>query len=296
MAQTTRMKCPDCGATTVPAMGRFYCERCGWNRDAAERRYVRVQWVLPLLILIFDFMGIVALGIERHDWPGAILFATLPTLLLGFVYAAVRQGLARMRTPLRATAESASDEAAVLTQAADAATDAEKSELYAFLLSLPAPRPVRLNRRGRRVVNLLLLFVFGLEVFLAWTLHGVWYRDQVTAQSRVPEIFLVAFMILIACLPFFMRRGMVRDLKLMENGALAMGRVTEQRELRNASAIQYEFEDATGKMVSASANDLTRSFIAGMSIPVFYDAQNPRRNLAVCASLFEIANAGERSR
>lgn len=292
MAQTTRMKCPNCGAATVPAMGRSYCERCGWNREAAERRYVRVQWVLPLLILIFDFMGIVALGIERHDWPGAILFATLPTLLLGFVYAGVRQELARMRAPLRATADGADDEAAVLTQAADAAAGAEKSEQYAFLLSLPAPRPVRLNRRGRRVVNLLLLFVFGMEAFLAWTLHGVWYRDQVMSQSRAPEIFLAAFMVLIACLPFFMRRGMVRDLKLMENGALAMGRVTEQREFRNASAITYEFQDGTGKTISSSANDLTRTFFAGMTIPVFYDAQNPKRNVAVGASFFEIANPG----
>lgn len=271
-------------------MGRSYCARCGWNRDAAERRYVRVQWVLPLLILIFDFMGIVALGIERHDWPGAILFATLPTLLLGFVYAGVRQGLARMRAPIGASA----DDTASFAQAPERDGTAEKSEEYAFLLSLATPRPVRLSRRGRRVVNLLLLFVFGVEAFLAWTLHGVWYRGQVMAQSRAPEIFLIAFMILIAALPFFMRRGMVRDLRLMENGALAVGRVTEQRDVRNASTIQYEFEDATGKTVSASANDLTRLFLAGMSIPVFYEAQNSKHNVAACASLFEIANPADK--
>lgn len=271
-------------------MGRSYCARCGWNRDAAERRYVRVQWVLPLLILIFDFMGIVALGIERHDWPGAILFATLPTLLLGFVYAGVRQGLARMRAPLNAVADHASDGAAALTRATEASASVEKSEQYAFLLTLPPPRPVKLSRRGRRMVNLLLLFVFGMEAFLAWTLHGVWYRGQVMAQSRTPEIFLIAFMILIAAVPFFMRRGMVRDLRLMENGAFAVGRVTEQRDVRNASTIQYEFEDATGQTVSASANDLTRSFLAGMSIPVFYEAQNSKHNVAACASLFEIIN------
>jgi hypothetical protein len=291
MAQMTRTKCPNCGAATIPAMGRFYCARCRWNRAAAERRYVRVQWVLPLLIVIFDFTGIVALGVERHDWPGAILFATLPTLLLGFVYAGVRQGLARMRAPLNATRARSNDEAA-LTQTVDAAVSAEKSEQCAFLLSLPPPRPVRLSRRGRRMVNLLLLFVFGMEAFLAWTLHGLWYRDQVMAQSRTPEFFLIAFMILIVSLPFFMRRGMVRDLRLMENGALAMGRVTEQRELRNASAITYEFQDATGKTVSASANDLTRTFSTVMTIPVFYEAQNPKRNLVPCASFFEVANRG----
>lgn len=288
MTQRTRSKCPECGAATIPAMGRSYCARCGWNRGAAERRYVRVQWLLPLLIMMFDFMGIVALGIERHDWRGAILFATLPTLLLGFVYAGVRQGLARMRAPLGAMADDSNRGATDPKQLTDATASAEKSEQYAFLLALPTPRAIKLSRRGRRMVNLLLLFVFGMEAFLAWTLHGVWYRDQVMAQSRTPERFLIAFMVLIATLPFLMRRGMVRDLRLMENGAIAMGRIAEQRDIRNASTIKYEFEDGTGKTVSASANDLSRSFVAGMTVPVFYDAQNSKRNLAACASLFEI--------
>lgn len=294
MTQTTRSTCPDCGAVKIPAMGRFYCAHCGWNRDAAERRYVRVQWVLPLLIVIFDFMGIVALGIERHDWPGAILFATLPTLLLGFVYAGVRQGLARMRGPLGSMAANVHQRAATLTQLTDATASTEKSQYYAFLLSLAPPRPVRLNRRGKRVVNLLLLFVFGMEAFLAWTLHGVWYRDQVMAQSRTPEIFLIAFMILIAAVPFFMRRGMVRDLQLMATGAVVIGRVTEQKNFKNSSAVRYEFEDNEGHTINGLANDLTRTFSAGMDFPIFYDAQNPKHHLATCASFFEIAYPADR--
>lgn len=293
MAQITGSKCPRCGAPTVPAMGRFYCSRCGWNRDAARRRYVRVQWVLPLLILIFDFMGIVALGIERHDWPGAILFATLPTLLLGFVYAGVRQGLARMRQPPGQAAQGASPPAATL---AEAGPGAPPPEPYAFLLALPPPRPVRLSRRGRRMVNLLLAFVFGTEAFLGWTLHGLWYRDQLTAHSATPEIVLMLFMVLILALPFFLRRGMVRDLRLMESGAVVIARVTRQRSLRNASTIQYEFEDAAGRTVSASANDLTRSFFPGMSVPVFYAAPNAKNSLAACASLLEVARPDEPSR
>ncbi|MGC1107438.1 MAG: hypothetical protein WA876_12950 [Candidatus Acidiferrales bacterium] len=286
-----QMKCPKCGAATLPAMGRFYCARCGWNRDAAERRLVRVQWLVPALIVIFDVMGIIALGMERHNWPGAVLFATLPTLLLGFVYAGARQGLTKLRAST-GTAASGNDTPS-LAAVAETSSGREKSGRYDFLASLPLPRPVRLNRRGKRVVNLLLLFVFGMEAFLAWTLHGVWYRDPLMPQSRGPEIFLVAFMALIASLPFFMRRGMVRDLKLMQNGALAMARVTEQREFRNASAVTYEFQDGTGKIVSASANDLTRTFSTGMTIPVFYDSQNAKRNVAACASFLEVVDPSD---
>jgi hypothetical protein len=280
------MKCPNCGAATLPAMGRSYCAQCGWNRRAAERRLVRVQWVLPVLIAIFDFMGIVALGIERHNWPGAILFATLPTLLLGFVYAGVRQGLARLRSP----SQTGTSGAAPPAQAAEASAEKEKSERYSFLLSLPPPRPVRLSRRGKMMVNLSLLFVFGVEAFLAWTLYGVWYRAHVLPESsRTPEIFLVCFMVLVASLPILMRRGMARDLKLMENGAAALGRVTEQRNFKNASAITYEFEDAAGRTVTGSGNDLTRSFYPAMTVPVFYDPQNPKRSVAVCSSFVEVS-------
>ncbi len=251
-----------------------------------------MQWLIPGLIAIFDFMGIVALGIERHNWAGAILFATLPTLLLGFVYAGARQGLARLRAP---ATEIATRDAAAGSSAngAEASAARERTEEYDFLLSLPPPRPVRLSRRGKTIVNLLLIFVFGMEGFLAWTLHGVWYRDQVMAQSRTPEIFLFCFMVFIASLPFFMRRGMVRDKNLMENGAVAMGRVIEQRNLKNASAITYEFKDASGRKVSGSGNDLTRTFLPEMTVPIFYDAQEPKRNVAACATFFEITNPGE---
>lgn len=103
---------------------------------------------------------------------------------------------------------------------------------------------------------------------------------------------MICFMALVACLPFFVRRGMVRDKNLMENGAVAMGRVTEQKNMKNASLINYEFRDSSSRMISGSGNDLTRSFFPEMTVPVFYDAENSKRNVAACASFFEIANPG----
>ncbi|HVB36110.1 MAG TPA: hypothetical protein VND42_02635, partial [Candidatus Acidoferrales bacterium] len=98
--------------------------------------------------------------------------------------------------------------------------------------------------------------------------------------------------VLIACVPFFVRVRMVRDQNLMENGAVAMARVTGQQTLKNNSVITYEFEDANGKTISESGPDLTRSLFEGMTVPVFYDAQNPKRQVAACASFFEIVNPG----
>ncbi|HKF52421.1 MAG TPA: hypothetical protein VKB26_08925 [Candidatus Acidoferrales bacterium] len=286
-----QVKCPECGATAQLAMSTPYCTKCGWNHEGAVRRLRRFAWLLPSLIILFDGIGILGVGVKMHDWPGAILFATLPTLLLGFVYAGVRQGLSRLRSPAVAGAASEVNPASV-ADAAEASAAKERSEQYEFLISLPPPRPVQLSKRGKRLLMLLLAFALGMEGFLVWSFYGIWQRAGVVPNARGPEILLVCFMILVACLPLFVRRGMVRDKNLMENGAVAMGRVTEQKNVKNASLITYEFRDAEGRSVSGSGNDLTRSFFPEMTVPVFYDPQNSKRNVAACASFFEVTNPG----
>lgn len=285
------VKCAQCGAVAQLAMSTPYCTKCGWNRDGAVRRLTRFAWLLPSLIVLLDGIGIFGVGLKMHDWPGAILFATLPTLLLGFVYAGVRQGLTRLRSPSARTARGElGPRSAADAPAASAAKD--RSEPYDFLISLPPPRPVQLSRRGKRLLTLLLAFALGMEGFLVWSFYGVWQRSGVVPNSRGPEILMVCFMLLVACLPFFVRRGMVRDRNLMEKGAVAMGRVTEQKNVKNASLIAYEFKDSMSRTISGSGNDLTRSLFPEMSVPVFYDPENSKRNVVACASFFEIAGPG----
>jgi len=285
------MKCPKCGAATIPAMGRSYCKKCGWNRDAAERRLVRVRWVVPALIAIFDFMGVIALGLEQHNWAGAILFATLPTLLLGFLFAAATQGLRQLREAGQGIGgiESGAAPANVIE---DKATFDEQTEQYNFLLSLPPPRPVRLTRRGRLTFSVMLLTVFVIDLLLLSNLYGVWERSHSFAEFHAQEIFFACLAVVIASVPFFMRRGVVRDRDLLENGAAAKGRVTKQHYFKNNSTITYEFQDASGKMYSGSGSDFTRTLEVGMSTTIFYNRQHPESNLAACASLLEIVNPG----
>jgi hypothetical protein len=269
-------------------VGTPYCAKCGWNREAAVRKLTRITWLLPALIAVFDLTGIVGLGFVKHNWSGAILIATLPTLLLGFVYAGAKQGLTKLKMP-QGTASSRSD-AASFAKTADASVNQEKSQQYDFLVSLPPPRPVRLGPRGKIMLTVVLLVVFFLDAFLIWSLYGVWYGTRSFADFHGPQIFLACLTALIPCVPFFVRRGIVRHQNLMVSGAVAMARVTGQRTLKNNSVITYEFEDANGKTVSESGPDLTRSLYEGMSVPVFYDVQNPKRQVAACASFFEIVN------
>jgi len=288
MAQIT---CPKCGSAADVAVGTPYCAKCGWNREAAVRKLTRITWLLPALIVVFDLIGIVGLGFAKHNWSGAILFATLPTLLLGFVYAGAKQGLTKLKTPHGTT--SSRGDTASFAKTGDASVNREKTKQYDFLVSLPPPRPVRLGPRGKIMLTVVLLVVFFLDAFLIWSLYGVWYGTHSFADFHGPQIFLACLTVLIACVPFFVRRGMVRHKNLMENGAVAMARVTGQRTLKNNSIITYEFEDTNGATISESGPDLTRSFFEGMTVPVFYDAKNPKRQVAACASFFEIVNPSE---
>lgn len=285
------VKCPECGAIAQMAMSTPYCARCGWNRQGAVRRLKRFTWLLPALIVAFDSIGIFGVGLAKHDWAGAVLVALLPTLLLGFVYAAVKQGLNKLQTP--ASQFSSDARSGEFNAAGQSAGTAQKAKQYDFLLSLAPPRPVQLSRRGKRLLTLLLTFALGMEAFLLWSLYGVWQRPSVSPNSRGIEILLISFMVLVAALPFFVRRGIMRDKELMENGTLVIGSITTQKNVKNASLITYEFQDASGRTLTGSGNDLSRSFYPEMSVPVFYGRENPKRNLAACASFFEIAATGE---
>src|SRR6185437_10775131 len=254
MAQST---CPKCGAAADMAVGTPYCAKCGWNREAAVRKLTRITWLLPALIVVFDLIGIVGLGFVKHNWSGAILFATLPTLSLGFVYAGAKQGLAKLRVP-QGTALNSRGDAASFAKTAAATVNQEKSQQYEFMISLPPPRPVRLGARGKIMLTVVLLVVFFLDAFLIWSLYGAWYGTRSFTDFHGPQIFLACLTALIACVPFFVRRGIVRHKNLMENGAVAMARVTSQRTLKSNSIITYEFEDASGKTISESGPDLTR--------------------------------------
>lgn len=285
------VKCPECGAIAQMAMSTPYCVKCGWNREGAIRRLKRFTWLLPALIILFDAIGIFGVGFAKHDWAGAILIALLPTLLLGFVYAGVKQGLTKLRAS--APASSSDVRSGAFDAAAHSAVAAEKSDQYDFLISLPPPRPVQLSRRGKKLLTLLLAFALGMEAFLLWSFYGAWQRAAVVPNTRGLAILLICFMVLVAALPFFVRRGIVRDKELMESGALAMGRITTQKNVKNASLITYEFCDAGGRTLAGSGNDLTRSFYPQMTVPVFYDTENPKRNLVACASFFEVASPGQ---
>ena len=150
------------------------------------------------------------------------------------------------------------------------------------LQSLPRPRRVRFRFPSSLVIILAVTLLLGFG--------GLYIATSATPNTRahsnpsgilvVPIVFAVLFVI-----PFFRDK---RNLPLMRDGALALGRVTYQQNIvqgrSSYSRIGYEFKTSSGQLIQDQAKDLTYSVFEDMTIPVFYDPLNPAKNITPCAT------------
>jgi len=79
--------------------------------------------------------------------------------------------------------------------------------------------------------------------------------------------------------------------RLVTHGEISIGKVTDVRLRRRGPAVTYEFVDRSGRLITASSPDNTRSFSPGMAIPIFYNTEGPETDqVALCGSVYEIAD------
>lgn len=83
-----------------------------------------------------------------------------------------------------------------------------------------------------------------------------------------------------------------RQKRLLIDGEMCMAGVVDRIMARNGPNIRYDFTTPLGEHLSGGAVDGTRNLSIEMAVPVFYDPQNPKRQLALCASFFEIILPG----
>jgi hypothetical protein len=72
-----------------------------------------------------------------------------------------------------------------------------------------------------------------------------------------------------------------------------MARVTKQWTARNGHGIRYEFTTPAGEALSGTTTDNARQLLVGMSVPIFYDPQQPKKQVALCAAFYEVVLPGE---
>ncbi len=280
---------------TASAMGKTYCPQCGWNREETEKQTRLLLRLLPVLVILFDAPLIIWVFVGHAEVPvlaalGAL--ATVPAILVVLVV----KGKVRIGT-------ATGGGGALPAQSAPAATSPggtpsitapseEIAEQYKVLAELPRPRPVRLSRQGK--MNILVVSIAW--VMFAGALVAVAALRPVTSRGNIAPPNPLVYMVpagLLALITYATQRALAQQRQLLSLGMLAMGRVTKQWIARNGNGIRYEFTTPANETISRMTIDNARQALAGMTIPIFYDARQPKKQVALCASFYEVILPGQ---
>jgi hypothetical protein len=296
-------ECPMCHKRASMAGQTPYCIQCGWNRDVAIAALRRNIKVLPFGIALFaGFFVFLFYGWHFRHPEQLAFFVTAPAIGLLTNYFAYRRQLAK----LEALPPSASGADPTASQAASIGGDSSQNK-YPFmgsvvrsaprmqpdpkhqaLLSVPRPRQIRTATRGRLNIAIIFIVVTGLAAFLV-----IYAFDALSPAPTVPGFSVkywvfAGFAALILLVPFAMWRIQLRECDLLQNGEIAMGRVTGQWLNKGNSSISYEFTDFRGDTHRGSGSDYSKKLYSGMPVTVFYDTNNPKRQIAYCSAFHEI--------
>jgi len=165
-------------------------------------------------------------------------------------------------------------------------------EVSRVLAEVPRPRPVRMSRRGKMnatVITIALLASLG--VFAA----GLSTTSSSAGRNAGPPHFLSSALpiVLVVVVIVVMLRTINQQKLLLAEGEMATAHVTKRWIARNGPNIRYEFTTPLGEHFTRSAADASRQLSVGMNVPVFYDQQRPKRQLALCASVHEVVLPGK---
>ncbi len=287
--------CPHCHGSTVFAAKCPYCPQCGWNRDVAVNNVrMSIRTIPAGIIVTAAFFAFFYLKFPHSrggfPLPFTIFFA-LPPIFYLFGYFSLRRKLDELLAlPAMASAATAtaSGSAGITGTEASGGSTGELSLQYQALLRTSKPREVRMATRGKVSIAIgafaVLVFATGFGI----SLYAVWARTLSFANFGPKDWMVLGLAVLILLIPFGMWRGQVRECDLLENGEIAIAQVTRQWSNNNNASISYTFKDYQGQTHESGGFDYTKKLYAGMSIPVFYDRDNPKRQIAYCATLHEV--------
>lgn len=290
----SKINCPHCAypGTRVSVIDgyKFYCPRCGWNHEIVRRELsltIKVSLFLATLGVIFAVMVRVRNPSEGSIWIGILLaFSALP---LFYALSALHQ----VRKLRKLSFQPATYKAGTFTiseteSLSDTGSNTIRFEEKEFpeLVVLPRPRKLKMTWRGR-VYFLLVLTVIGLYTF--YGLPATWTEFTNPHSTRGRNWTLLAPLALIYGYSFVFLRNRFRERQLLANGELTSGYVIAQNNGRYTQSIQYCFRLAAGKLITSRCNDASRSLYEGMTVPVFYDPDNPKRSIPLDCSLTKFA-------
>jgi hypothetical protein len=284
-------QCPVCHRNATLAGNTAYCPNCGWNRDAAISSIKASLNATPIGVLMFGIMAaFVYWGMKFNRAPFLMIFWCLPAAGLLFNHIHLKRTMTKLlATPAPSKPSSLpSNFDLVSGNAPTSAPTFSATAIDEALLRTPAPRRIRVSKGGRITVVVaalglsLFTFPFAIGLYNQWKLHHSF--AHVTGLGW--GILLECIVVLAA---YGIWRGQTAECDLLEHGEAVMGRVTRQwKDNKNSSWVDYEFTDFLGSSHQGGAMDRTSRLFAGMPLVVFYDRDNPKRQIAYCSTLHEV--------
>jgi hypothetical protein len=153
----------------------------------------------------------------------------------------------------------------------------------------PRPRNVRLKQGYRFWCTLLVATCVIIPSLLLGFLIIEWRASPAKHAMNSDLLSAIPFMVLPLILLLLAFRILLGHRRLATHGEISIGKVTEVRLRRRGLAISYEFLDRSGRLITASSPDNTRSLLPGMVIPIFYNPERPETDqVALSGSVYEV--------
>ena len=287
-------QCPECHTTAKRAGNLLYCANCGWNRDAAIKALQLNLKMMPVGILVFvGFVVFVVRGWKFHNPIQLAFFFSVPVigLLLNFIFTRVNLSKLQALPAPKPRPAAATDEAGGFAPPAEGNFESspEASAQYQALLRTSRPREIRMSSQGKFGVIAGSLMALGFAGAIGSQVYTKWALHQSFARFQGGDWAMAGFGALLLLLPYGIWRGQKAECDLLENGEVALAKVTQQwTGNKNSASIECEFKDSSGQVRKLVSPDNTRKLYQGMSVPVFYDCENPKRQVAYCGTLHEV--------
>jgi hypothetical protein len=292
----SKFLCPLCHAPAINAGRRMrYCAQCGWQKKQTESQLRMNLKLMPFLFAALGLLVVFALfqgGTRSHRPALDALFFTFPLIPLAVSYALARRNLKILLAQPPPTVMQGTPTAASGIEATAPALRPQ----YEALLKTSPPRTLRLSRRGKFNVALVLLVVSIFAAVILAQIYKAWAATHSFAEFGFREWGLAGFAVLLLLMLVSQWRSVDRERDILTNGEVVAAKIVQKFSTRPAFAIKYEYEDFAGQKHSNAGADYTQKLQEGMTVPVFYDRENPNRQVPACGSFHEVVLEGDVSK
>ena len=158
-------------------------------------------------------------------------------------------------------------------------------EISQTRVEMPPPRAVRMSFRGKFTA----IMIPAILLLLAGLTSGDYFHPTADWQKQAFVSFFRFTSALAIVLGLFQWRVYARHKRLVSDGEVALGRITKNYgSARNGQYVRYEFQTQSGDRLSRIRTSW-KNLDVGMRVPIFYDRQNTKKQVALFAAFYEAA-------